>query len=64
MNNKKFVKILSVVLAVLLVMTFILPAFSMIAFAATTENTNNVFISGFQVENNGLIGPTICKSNE
>ncbi len=63
MNNKKFVKILSVVLAVLLVMTFILPAFSMIAFAEAekTDNTNNVFISGFLVEDNGLIGPTIGK---
>ena len=54
-DNKKFARIMAIVLTVALVMTFIIPAFAMLASAAatvTTEPDNSVFISNVTVNGN------------
>lgn len=37
-DNKKFARIMAILLAVLLMLTFIMPAFSMLAYADEPEN--------------------------
>ncbi len=77
-NNKKFVKVVSFVLVVLLIITFIMPAFSMIAFAQTNENdilakavnsvsvtadnSQDAYIVDFKVEGNAMLEETNGKT--
>lgn len=77
-NNKKIVKVVSFVLAALLIITFIMPAFSMIAFAATnddtilttsensgevtTDNSQESYIVDFKVEDSDMLDQTNGKT--
>ena len=51
-NNKKLVKIVCVVLAVLMVLTCVFPALSMLAYAADTTESDEVFIVNFTTDKN------------
>lgn len=50
-NNKKLVKIVCIVLAAAMVLTCFIPAFSMLAYAAETTESEEAFIVNFTVKN-------------
>ena len=50
-NNKKLVRIICIVLAVAMMLTFLFPALSMLAYAAETTESDEAFIVNFTVKN-------------
>ena len=50
-NNKKLVKIVCIVLAAAMVLTCFIPAFSMLAYAAETTESEEAFIVNCTVKN-------------
>ena len=54
-DGKKFARIMAILLAVLLLITFIVPAFAMFAYAANPKTDGDAFIINFETEDGDML---------
>jgi cell division septation protein DedD len=61
-DSKKFVRIMAILLAVMLMLTFIIPAFAMFAYAAEPKADGDAFIINFETEDGNMLEEGVAKN--
>ena len=61
-DSKKFVRIMAILLAVMLMLTFIVPAFAMFAYAAEPKADGDAFIINFETEDGNMLEEGVAKN--
>ena len=61
-DGKKFARIMAILLAVLLIITFIVPAFAMFAYAAEPKADGDAFIINFETEDGNMLEEGVAKN--